>query len=354
MRRDISGKRLGGKQMTYNEILKEIASGLTGDPEADTSYLKGKVALYQNHESAGEILPGIGKLMFEILPEEQKAGIVQSLQDDSSGRRMALDEVKRLMGAKDNEEALALMEGLVSEVEEMDILLHRDEESDYLCLRNRFEEILYKRLENPEKEVRRAPEEFYEVYLTFGKLLEALGRMDEAEAAFEKASASNPVAVEPLFGLADIYKSKMKYGDYLEVLKKCLKRSSRPEDIASCYRYLGFYYSENHNYELAIALYFASLEFEKDNFDAQIGLHYISEGTYSKISEPDLEKTRDLFEGKGLTYGAEEVVIEAALTAARQAASEGQYGEARGYFEMVYRLNQDEKVRGWIEELPLG
>lgn len=339
--------------MTYQEIMKEITAGLTGDPEADTGYLKGKVELYQAHEAADEILPGIGKLMFELLPEEQKEGIVQSLQEDSTGRRMAIDEVKRLMAEKQDEEALALMPGLVSDVEEMAALFHHDKENDYLCFRNRFEEVLYTKLENPVKEVRRAPEEFYEAYFIHGKLLAKLGRPDEAAEAFEKASACNPVAVEPLFELAGLYKAKREYADYRTVLEKCLKRASSPEDIARCYRCLGFYFSENHNYELAIALYFASLQFEKDNFDAQIGLHYISEGTYRKISEPDLARTRELFEDKGLTFGADEAVIDAALTAARQSASEGQYDEAREYFGMVYRLNQDEKVRGWMEELPL-
>lgn len=56
--------------MTYHEIMKEIASGLTGDPETDTIYLKGKVETYQSHEAADEILPGIGKMMFELLPDE--------------------------------------------------------------------------------------------------------------------------------------------------------------------------------------------------------------------------------------------------------------------------------------------
>lgn len=278
---------------------------------------------------------------------------MQALQDDSMGRRMKLDEVNRLMAEKKDEEALALMEGLVSDVEEMATLLHRDEENDYFCFRNRFEEVLYEKMENPEREVRRAPEEFYAVYSTQGRLLAAMGRTEEAAAAFKKASVCNPVAVEPLFELAELYKAWRKYGEYLEVLESCLKRCSRPEDIARCYRYLGFYYSENHNYELAIALYFASLQFEKDNFDAQIGLHYISEGTYSKISEPDLERTRELFEAEGISYGADEAVIDAALTAARQAAGEGAYAEARGYFGMVYRLNQDEKVRGWMEALPV-
>lgn len=339
--------------MTYREIMEGIESGLTGDPVKDTEYLKSRVEQYQDHEMGDEILPGIGKLMFELLPEEQKEGVVQSLKEDSLKRRMILDEVSQLMEAKRTKEAMAMMESLISGVEEMRTLLDEDDENGHFCFRNRFEEILYHRLENPEEEVRRAPEEFYEAYFTYGRLLASFQRSDEAAAAFEKASAFNPVAVEPLFELAEIHKSKRNYQEYLDVLGRSLKRCMRPEDIARCYRLLGFYYSEHHNYELAIALYFTSLRFEKDNFDAQIGLHYISEGTYSKISEPDEARARELFADKDIPYGVDDVVLEAMLTAARLAASEGEYYEAREYFGMVYRLNQDDKVKEWLEQLPV-
>ena len=342
----------GGLDMTFNEIMEGIEAGLTGDPIRDTEYLKGKAVEYQNHEAAEEILPGIGKLMFELLPEEQREGVVQSLREDSLKRRMVLDEVRHLMEAKRTEDALAMMEGLISGVEEMRTLIHHDEENVHFCFRNRFEEVLYHRLENPEGEVMQAPEEFCDAYFTYGRLLATFQRTEEAATAYRKASAFNPVAVEPLLELAEIYKAKRNYQDYLDVLGKSLKRCIRPEDIARCYRYLGFYYSEHHNYELAIALYFTSLKFEKDNFDAQIGLHYISEGTYSKISEPDEARVRELFADKGIPYGADDVVLDAALTAARLAASEGEYDEAREYFGMVYTLNQDEQVKEWIEQLP--
>lgn len=58
--------------MTYNEIMQEITSGLTGDYKKDCAYLKNQMEKYNNHNLSKEILRACGRLMFDILPDDKK------------------------------------------------------------------------------------------------------------------------------------------------------------------------------------------------------------------------------------------------------------------------------------------
>ena len=58
--------------MKYDEIMQTITSGLTGEPEKDVKYLYEQGQLYKTHELSREILRGIGRLMYEVMPPEQR------------------------------------------------------------------------------------------------------------------------------------------------------------------------------------------------------------------------------------------------------------------------------------------
>lgn len=42
--------------MTYDEIMREITTGLTGDADKDRDYLKEQMEKYKEHELATEII----------------------------------------------------------------------------------------------------------------------------------------------------------------------------------------------------------------------------------------------------------------------------------------------------------
>lgn len=76
----------------YHEIMTEITSQLTGDVKEDTKYLMAKCEEYKTHEMAKEILRGIGRLMYDIIPEDKREEINQAISNDNLGWKAALDE----------------------------------------------------------------------------------------------------------------------------------------------------------------------------------------------------------------------------------------------------------------------
>ena len=116
--------------MTYDEIMREISAGLTGDTEKDTVYLKEQMEKYKEHELAKDIVRACGRLFYELIPEDKKKELAQVIDNDMSGIHAVLDEVKFNVFKKDFGRALELMENLVEKTEnikiDIDIVPQRD------------------------------------------------------------------------------------------------------------------------------------------------------------------------------------------------------------------------------------
>ena len=58
--------------MTYDEIMRKITAGLTGDEEHDRAYLKEQMEKYKEHELSTEIIRACGRLFYDLVPENKK------------------------------------------------------------------------------------------------------------------------------------------------------------------------------------------------------------------------------------------------------------------------------------------
>ena len=57
--------------MDYQEIMRDIASGLTGENEKDIQYLMEQMEKYKDHELGKEIIRACGRLISGMLPEDK-------------------------------------------------------------------------------------------------------------------------------------------------------------------------------------------------------------------------------------------------------------------------------------------
>ena len=87
----------------YDEIMREITSGLTGDPDKDLPYLKAQTEMYKDHELGTEIVRACGRLIYEVLPEDTKKKLSQHFSNDMTGIDSTLEEVKFNIYKKDPE-----------------------------------------------------------------------------------------------------------------------------------------------------------------------------------------------------------------------------------------------------------
>lgn len=68
--------------MTYEEIMKEITEGLSGDPEKDMKYLKVQMEKYKDHEQDQEIIRVCGRLLYNLMPDEAKEEIGKIMNEE--------------------------------------------------------------------------------------------------------------------------------------------------------------------------------------------------------------------------------------------------------------------------------
>jgi len=338
--------------MDYEGIMKQITLGLTGDPAKDIPYLEEQSDKYEDHELSKEILRGIGRLMYDVLPEDIRKEYNQKFQNLKQATEAAIEEAQFQMYKKNYKRALELLEGIIKKIEGDYPNYREDEVSQYFNFDNALEEIIYKEIYQPKKEVRINPESFAKLYSLYGSLLFELRRYDEAQETLEKAMKWNPVKAEIMFELGEIFKLRKQYDEYLELTKRCLECAYSSRHIARCYRNLGYYYIEQKEYDTAIVLYYLSLQFDNEDKTASSELLYISQETGKQIKEPSLKKVETIMKKQGIQFGANPLVYNIAFFLGKDAQENKEFDAARYFYEIAYELTGDEDVKKIIDDLP--
>ncbi len=340
--------------MGYEQIIQEIKSNLSGDLQSDLVYLQEQLNKYKEHELSEELAWGIGRLMFEVLPDDQKELLGESLVQDTRVLGAVLEEAQNEIAEQHYDRGVTLLESLVEKIDAITPKFEADNEHLYLCFDNLLEEILYRQLYNPSKEILPVPQEYADTFLVYGNLLLEMERFKEARKALLKSNRWNPMKVETLFELGEVYKQNQQLKRYLEITVRALSQAYTPKNLARCYRNLGYYYVEKENYELAVALYCFSVKFDKKNQIPEAALQYIQHKWGKRVVPPNFEQCRNLFAQHGIQLGPNEKVLSIAVTLGDRARDAQSYDEANYYYTLVYELTGDPEVKGWIDALPGG
>ena len=213
--------------MTFDEIMKNITSELVGDPKVDVKYLMNQSEVYKNHNFSKEISRAIGRLMYDLVPDDLKDEFNKMQNNNNLGIEKTIEEADFQFYKNNCERALKIMKSLINNIEELN-WYNDDSVSKYCSFNNIFEEILYKEVFKPTKEIRRIPENYALVYFKYGIILVELKRLEEATDALLKANNYNPISVDILFELCEIYKLKNDWKKYLaEAFPKPLTKKSQ-------------------------------------------------------------------------------------------------------------------------------
>ena len=70
--------------MDYQEIMRDIASGLTGENEKDIQYLMEQMEKYKDHELGKEIIRACGRLISGMLPKEKVNEFADAFEKDNA------------------------------------------------------------------------------------------------------------------------------------------------------------------------------------------------------------------------------------------------------------------------------
>ena len=341
--------------MNYDDIMQSITSGLTGEPANDIEYLYEQGDKFKTHELSQEILRGIGRLLYEVLPPEKREELDRAINNDALGIETAIEEAEFQINKKHYDRALEITENVLKKIESDtgEFILFRDDSiSEYHCFRNPFEHALYCQLFNPKKTVRMMSQSFDHIYYVQGTLLFEMQRFDEARKTLVKALKINPMHTDAMFELAEIYKIHNEWDDYIEATKHCLKIAYSGETIGRCYRNLGYYYIEMQEYDVATALYYLSIHFDRNPSMAQSQLFYIQQKTGVQAPMPSEDEVDDILAEKDIQYGSDSIVNSLALLLGQQMLEEQNYSMARYFYSILYSMTYNEEIREIIDNLP--
>lgn len=127
------------------------------------------------------------------------------------------------------------------------------------------------------------------MYHLLGYVYAELKEDEHAVEALTKSLRLNPVSAGTYLELAEIYKKRSIWDNFLPLAQNALKYAKTPATLARSLRGLGYYYCEQKNYPLAVALYMHSLQFEdnKEIVGTEVGYMYELSGKTLELPTPD-------------------------------------------------------------------
>ena len=235
------------ERKSFEEIMNEITGGLTGDADQDVAYLQEQMARYSGHEMGKEVSRACGRMMFEIIPDENKDEFSRAVGNSQKAMNTAFSEAKYRIYKKDYDKALDILEAIITNIESSD-MYDNDSLSEYYTFSDSFEKVLYEINSGTKKEVHEVPVPFSEIYRTYGSLLTELERYEEAQAAMEKARRWNPTNAKIAFAYANLMKITGDLDRFYELTKEIFGFAYTSNAVARCYRNLGYFFSKKELY----------------------------------------------------------------------------------------------------------
>lgn len=318
----------------YHQIMTEITSNLTGDPEKDKAYLMSKCDEYKTHEMSKEILRGIGRLIYTLLPDDVREELDRASNNESLGWKATLDEIDFCLYKKDYRKAQMLLESLIEKIEAAH-LFEEDEVSIYKDFGETFEEILYTVRFEPKKTLRSTGLPFSLIYLRYGSLLFEIHEHEKAKEALRKALEWNPVNASIAFELAENYKATGDLESFFEITKQTYKYCFRPATLARYYRNLAFYFSEKKRFKEAAVCVHVSGVYDDTSANLQSELYYIQEMNGGKRIDIEPTEGRALLEKEGISTRPDDDVLGLSFTLAKQCLDNKDW-EAADYFLGIF------------------
>lgn len=331
----------------YKEIIEEIKSNLGENRDLNKKYLSSQMDVYKDHEYNKEILKEISRMMWDCLSESEKSEFME-IVDNENPIMDILNEVSFDIERGEYKIALAKLDDFMKSFRNP---FEEDSVSEYHYFTNTLEEIIFRNYIDFKKEVRYIPDNqpLLDLYYIYGFLLLETKQYDEAEKYLKKAIRINPVSSRIILELTEIYKvHTYTYNKYFMYISDALKYAYYPEDIARCYRQLGYYYIEENQAKTALALFIYSMEFEMNPL-AYSEIHYIQ--TKNNELNLTLQDSIEIIKNKNIQVGANPFILETLEELSKEYEEAKLYNQAIYCYNILYNLTHDEKIFKKMDEL---
>ncbi|PWB87613.1 hypothetical protein [Methanobrevibacter thaueri] len=331
----------------YEEIIKEIKANLGENRDLNRQYLSSQIEVYKDHPYNKEIIKEISRMMWDCLSDDEK----QEFIEISERENPIMDILNDIYYDIENGNYETPLEELNAFMETFPEMFKDDKVSEYHYFTNPLEDLIFRKYIGAEKELRYIPDSqpLLDLYYVYGFLLLENQEYDKAEEYLKKAIRINPVSARIILELTEIYKvHTYTYNEYFIRTCDALKYSYYPQDIARCYRNLGYYYIEENQMRTALALYIYSMEFEASPL-AYTEIKYIQ--SKNDNMELTLNECIEIIEGKNIQLGVNPFIIETLNELIREYEKNKLYNQALYFMELQFDLTHDGKTLEMMNEI---
>ena len=331
----------------YEEIIIDIKANLGQNKDLNRQYLSTQIDRYKDHPYNKEIIREISRMMWDCLTDEEKKEFIE-ISDNENPIMDILNEITEYIEIGDYETSLNKLKSFMKTFPGM---FEDDKVSEYHSFTNPLEEIIFMKYIGAEKVIRYIPDNkpLLDLYYIYGFLLIENQEFDEAEKSLKKAIKINPVSSRVILELSEIYKMHTPtLNKFVVYTSDALKYAYYPQDIARCYRNLGYYYIEENQLDVATALFKYSMEYEM-SIRAYSELQYIeSKGHDTNLT---LKEAISILESKNIQIGVNPFVLSTLEELAKEYEKNKLYNQSLYFHNLLYDLNHDEKTLNKIKEI---
>lgn len=290
---------------TFDEIMSEIKSNLTGDSDLDIKYLMETAESFKDSEFAQEVARECGRIVYSLLPDEKRDEIIEAIELDTNHNNDSLDKWLELKINNDNEAALEAIEPYALQLLEAQEsgMCSEDKVSVYYDYDGLFEYILVHQHIKPKKEVRGAIVPFVKVYGAYASSLYDVGRYNESIKWYKRAIDWLPVSFYLYMEVAENYKRLNNLEETEKWTNLAFNYVTTTSEMARWLRGKAYIEIEREEYKLATAELLVSLGLEHD--DLGVGeLLYLKEECGFDIDSVDMQDAIKILEKNKVPYRA--------------------------------------------------
>ena len=330
----------------YEEIIKEIKSNLGTNKDLNRQYLSSQIEIYKDHPYNKEIIREISRMMWDCLSEDEK----QEFIEVSNNENPIMDILNDIYFDIENGNYETPLHELDKFMETFPGMFEDDRVSEYHFFTNPLEELIFLKYIGLKKELRYIPDNkpLLDLYYVYGFLLLESKQYEKAEEYLKKAIKINPVSARIILELTEIYKvHTYTFNEFIIRTSDALKYAYYPQDVARCYRNLGYYYVEENDFRTALALYIYSMEFEASPL-AYAEIKYIQ--SRSKV-ELSLNECIEIIEGKNIQLGVNPFILECLDELIFEYEKNDLPNQVRYFLELKFDITNDEKILDKINKI---
>jgi tetratricopeptide (TPR) repeat protein len=201
-----------------------------------------------------------------------------------------------------------------------------------------------------ENDIQYAPLNIGSFYRFYGYILLRLQRYGDAITAYENALDWNPVDLDSLFQLSELYKKTKDLRHTLDTTWDSYNYCCSRATLAHFYRNLGFYYLESYQPDIATALYLYSNIFSASE-SASRDLAYLEKALKRPTPGLSIRELQAVLRENKIPVGPNPDTVGITFRTGQLEFENQHYDTAKDCFLLVYDLTQDKEAEAYLDKL---